>query len=85
MTKPSQIAEADVRNTVAQFVVCDPTDIADHAHFEDDLGLDSIDRIDLLTEVERSHRVTFSDAQITAITTFGELMRTLNSEPTEDQ
>ena len=85
MTKPKQIDEADVRKTVAEFVVCDPTEIVDRAHFEDDLGLDSIDRIDLLTEVERSYRITFSDAQITTITTFSQLMRTLNGPTTEDQ
>ena len=69
-----------LRQTIAEFVFREPADINASDHFEDDLGLDSIDRIDLLTEVERQHDVAFSDEQIVAIVNVDQLVKTLRAD-----
>ncbi len=83
MNAQKTISEQALRQTVAEFVYREAEDISATDHFEDDLGLDSIDRIDLLTEVEKRHDVAFSDEQIVAIVNLDQLVQTLSEETGE--
>lgn len=66
--KPTvEITEDALRETIAQFMFCKPEEIGATDDFSEDLGLDSIDRLDLLTEVELRHSAKFSDSQISSV------------------
>ena len=45
--------------------------------FADDVGLDSIDRLNLMTAVEQAHDVELSDAEMASISTLRDLLNVL--------
>ncbi len=45
--------------------------------FSDDVGLDSIDRLNLMTAVEQAHDVELSDAEMASISTLRDLLSVL--------
>ncbi len=51
--------------------------------FSDDVGLDSIDRLNLMTAVEQAHDVELSDEEIASANTLGELLKLLKVETGE--
>jgi acyl carrier protein len=51
--------------------------------FSDDVGLDSIDRLNLMTAVEQAHDVELSDEEIASANTLGELLKLLKVEAGE--
>ncbi len=46
--------------------------------FSDDVGLDSIDRLNLMTAVEQAHDVELSDVEMASISTLRDLLSVLN-------
>lgn len=77
MTASSPLNERALRETVAQFVCRPPEEIGASADFCDDLGLDSIDRLDLLAAIEERHGVYLRDEQVSEITTLAGLVEAL--------
>ena len=51
--------------------------------FSDDVGLDSIDRLNLMTAVEQAHDIELSDEEIASANTLGELLKLLKVEAGE--
>jgi acyl carrier protein len=51
--------------------------------FSDDVGLDSIDRLNLMTAVEQAHDIELSDEEIALANTLGELLKLLKVEAGE--
>ncbi len=45
--------------------------------FSDDVGLDSIDRLNLMTAVEQAHDIELSDQEIASISTLQDLLQVL--------
>jgi acyl carrier protein len=76
------IAEASVRETVAQFIGRNSGEIPATADFSEDLGLDSLDRLDLMAEVEKQHHVYLSDEALSSISNLQDLLNALESEAT---
>jgi acyl carrier protein len=48
--------------------------------FSDDVGLDSIDRLNLMTAVEQAHDIELSDEEIASVSTLGDLLSLLKAE-----
>ena len=48
--------------------------------FSDDVGLDSIDRLNLMTAVEQAHDVELSDVEIASISTLRDLLSVLKPD-----
>lgn len=80
MNTSVNISESALRETVAKFMYRDPKDIGISDKFGDDLGLDSIDRLDLLAAVEERHGVYLRDEQISTIWTLGDLVKALQPD-----
>ena len=59
------IAEASVRATVAQFIGQDLGRVSELADFSEDLGMDSLDRLELLAAIEEEYDVTLNCARRT--------------------
>jgi len=49
--------------------------------FSDDVGLDSIDRLNLMTAVEQAHDIELSDEEIASVSTLQDLLSLLKVEP----
>ena len=48
--------------------------------FSDDVGLDSIDRLNLMTAVEQAHDIELSDDEIASVSTLGDLLSLLKAD-----
>ena len=48
--------------------------------FSDDVGLDSIDRLNLMTAVEQAHDIELSDEEIGSVSTLQDLLSLLKAE-----
>ncbi len=73
------IAEASVRATVAKFIGQDLGRVSETADFSEDLGLDSLDRLELMAAVEKAHDVYLSDEELSSISNLRELIRALEA------
>ncbi len=77
MTAQERIAEASIRMTVAQFIGQDLGQVSETADFSEDLGMDSLDRLELMAAVEKEYDVTLSDEELSSVSNMRELIRAL--------
>ena len=70
--------EAEIRSIVAQAARREPTDLGRHEDFAEDLGLDSLDRLELLVAVEDHCDVHLSTWEISQATTLSGLLQVLD-------
>ncbi len=82
MTAQERIAEASIRMTVAQFIGQDLGQVSETADFSEDLGMDSLDRLELMAAVEKEYDVTLSDEELSSVSNMRELIRALAAAPT---
>ncbi len=71
------IAEASVRATVAQFIGKDLGQISGTADFSEDLGMDSLDRLELMAAIEAEFDILLSDEELSSVSNMRELIRAL--------
>lgn len=68
---------ADVRATVDRIMVdvfeCDPAQLAPEARLGPDLGLDSLDGVDLVVALEKAFQVRISEEVAKGIKTLGDI------------
>ena len=76
MNAQENISERAVVETVTRYV---GKDVAPTDDLSDDIGLDSIDRLNLMTTVEEEHGVHLSDEEIASISNLRDLLRLLNA------
>ena len=76
MNGQENISEQAVVETVTRYV---GKDVAATDDLSDDIGLDSIDRLNLMTTVEQEHGVHLSDDEIASISNLRDLLRLLNA------
>jgi acyl carrier protein len=76
MNAQENISERAVIETVTRYV---GEDVAATDDLSDDIGLDSIDRLNLMTTVEQEHGVHLSDEEIASISNLRDLLRLLNA------
>ena len=76
MNGQENISERAVVETVTRYV---GKDVAVTDDLSDDIGLDSIDRLNLMTTVEQEHGVHLSDDEIASISNLRDLLRLLNA------
>lgn len=76
MNGQQSISERAVVETVTRYV---GKDVAVTDDLSDDIGLDSIDRLNLMTTVEQEHGVHLSDEEIASISNLRDLLRLLNA------
>ena len=81
MTRPS--LEQDIRIVVAAATRRDPERIGLHDDFEEDLGLDSLDRLDLLAEMEDELGLRIPEEALSEIRTLADVVKALDHRPRE--
>jgi acyl carrier protein len=77
MTTPSSNFPSAIVETVTGYI---GYEVALTDDFSDDVGLDSIDRLNLMTAVEQAHGIELSDEEIASIHTLGDLLSQLKAE-----
>ncbi len=75
--------EQEIRRIVAAKAARDPARIGLYDDFEEDLGLDSLDRLDLLAEVEDELGVRISEDQFSAVGNLDGLFKAVGVQPRE--
>ncbi len=75
--------EQEIRRIVATKAARDPACIGRHDDFEEDLGLDSLDRLDLLADVEDTFGVRISEDQLSAVRNLDGLLKAMGVGPRE--
>jgi acyl carrier protein len=66
----NQTIEAKVKDIVADELGVDRTEISSQSHFQDDLGADSLDLVQITMEIEDAFKIEVKEAE--KITTFGQ-------------
>lgn len=78
---PQSIAESTdfdtdkIREFIADYVGVDVNKVIDDAHFCDDLGLDWLERLELVLRIEDETGIAISDTDATRIESVGNLLR----------
>ncbi len=73
--------EHEVRTIVAAKAARDPTRIGPYEDFEEDLGLDSLDRLDVLAEVEDELGIRISEDEISEVRNLDDLLKVVGVRP----
>jgi long-chain acyl-CoA synthetase len=79
----SRAAEGGVAELLARITGRPSARVSSTARLEDDLGLGSVDRVELLSALEDRYQVDLSEGRFTAATTVGELETLLRQPPAE--
>jgi acyl carrier protein len=66
---------ARLHGVIAEHLSIDPTLLRDEAHFLNDLGLDWLDLLELITFIETEFAVEFADDEIDRLHLVGDLIR----------
>ena len=75
--------EQEIRSVIAANTRCDPKCIGLNDDFEEVLGLDSLDRLDVLAAVEDELGVRIPDDQFSEIRNLDDLLKALGVRPCE--
>lgn len=73
--KPSHLSKEEIsviiRDIIQYKLGLEEHRLHEHAHFQDDLGVDSLDLIELQMEIEKQFNVTITDEEVETLTTVG--------------
>lgn len=75
---PTEI-ETTVRALLSRYTDVFDEDVELTSMLNEDLGLDSIDRVELEMDIEKAFGITFEEAQTDSVTTVGELIELITS------
>jgi acyl carrier protein len=75
----ADVMEQEIRIIVAAKAARDPAGIGRHEDFEEDLGLDSLDRLDLLAEVEDELGLRLAEDQLSDLRTLDDVLRAMGA------
>ena len=78
-----------IRQTLIELMEADTgesyADIDDAKHLRTDLGLDSVDVVSIVSQVERQFRIRLTPQDLEKLTTFGEVLDLLEAKLKEAQ
>jgi acyl carrier protein len=78
-TDPGSVAEK-VKEIVHYKLGLEIAKLQDNTHFQDDLGVDSLDLIELRMEIEKIFGITITDEETENLTTVGSFISCVNSK-----
>lgn len=79
MKKKEQIFE-QVKSVLVERIGVEPESIQMGSKMNDDLGLDSLDRVELTIELEREFDVTITDDEFESLVTIKDIVKYLKSK-----
>jgi len=69
-----------VKEVLVQTTNVDPSLVTMEATLKDDLGIDSLDSVEIVLELESEFDVKISDEELTELKTVGDIVNLLNSK-----
>jgi acyl carrier protein len=69
-----------VKRIIAHLIAMDEDQITDSASFEDDLGVDSLDVLEIIMEIETKFKIDIPDEDAEKLTTVGSLVRYIKAK-----
>lgn len=73
-----------IRQNLSEMLNIDPSDITVDTSFTDDLGIDSLDMIELVTSLEDEYGVEFDAEDMNDLKTVGEVITYLQDKGIQD-
>lgn len=70
----------EIIKEITETLDLDITEIKDEMKFKEDLGLDSIDMVEILTDMEEKHDIYINDEVATEIKTVGDFVKAVTQE-----
>ena len=70
-----------VLQVIKNFEKVDPAKVTDKAAFKDDLGLDSLDAVEVVMAIEEEFAIEIPDAEADAITSVEEAINYISTSP----
>jgi len=67
--------ERDIKSLVAEIVECDLEDVTPNARFVEDLGMDSMQALEILAAVEKEYKIQLPEEYLGKISTLSELLK----------
>jgi acyl carrier protein len=71
--------EERVRHIIVEQLGVDEAEVRPEAHFVDDLGADSLDRVELIMALEEEFKLEISDEEAEKLTTVGKAIEYIES------
>ena len=75
--------EREIRIAIAVQARCDPAEIGLHDDFEEELGLDSLDRLDVLAAVEDDLGLRIPDELFSEVRSLDDILKALDGRDRE--
>jgi acyl carrier protein len=69
-----------VRKILAKALVRDPADLRDEAQLVDDLGVSSIDRFELIMDLEEEFSIEIREEDLVGAKTVGDIVRCIDAQ-----
>lgn len=67
-----------IKEIICEFVKADPAEMNENTNLRSDLGLSSLDLVNLAVAIEEEFNTSISDREIAGITTIGDIIAYLN-------
>jgi acyl carrier protein len=78
MNRPTKISEEEISDRVRDIIRyklgLEEHKLGEDAHFKDDLGVDSLDLIELQMEIEKQFSISITDEEVEKLTTVGSII-----------
>ncbi len=71
---------ARLTQVIVEYVGIDPDKVHESAKLEDDLGLDSLDRVELMMGVEDELNIEVGDDEVRGLTTVGDALNLIEAK-----
>ncbi|MBE6136875.1 MAG: acyl carrier protein [Erysipelotrichaceae bacterium] len=69
-----------VKEVLVQTTNIDPNEVTMEASLKDDLGVDSLDSVEIILELESQFNVKISDDELAELKTIGDIVNILNNK-----
>jgi len=67
--------ENEIRNVIAEIIEKDPKEVTPDAKFFEELGVDSMMALEILTAVEKKYKIVIPEEKLTQLTTLSDTVR----------
>ncbi len=73
--------ENKVKKVIVAKIGCDPKKITPQARFKEDLGVGSLDTVELIIDIENAFKINIPDEQADKIQSVGEIIAYIKANP----
>ncbi len=68
----SEDVKSHIKNLLVELAECEPEEVSDTAHFQDDLDLDSLTAIELMVALDKKYNIDIPEEEFRSIENLGQ-------------